>query len=139
MFDFPIPINDRILGAYHHRSCYGGVRADDQRFLSADAEQTSIFVPAAYYCNGFPFEKPRWRRARSTARNKAFTAILTKCRLSIDCTWPIAPYMMRSKGLEHVASHAAGAAFSFVTPPSSRACRAMGQGCDLQQALTISI
>ena len=47
MFDFPIPINDRILGAYHHRSCYGGVSADHQRFLSADAEQTFIFVSAA--------------------------------------------------------------------------------------------
>jgi hypothetical protein len=52
MFDFPIPINDRILGAYYHRSCYGGVSADHQRFLSADADQASIFVSAAY-CNGF--------------------------------------------------------------------------------------
>jgi hypothetical protein len=51
----------------------------------------------------------------------------------------IEPYTMRSKGLEYVASHAAGAAFSFVTPPPSRACRAMGQGCDLQQALTLLI
>lgn len=47
MYDFPIPINDRILGAYHHRSCCGGVSADDRRFLSADAEQTFILVSVA--------------------------------------------------------------------------------------------